>query len=101
MHFTLKQNPLSDIYRKTIFLRKNYPALSRGIYTTIKADGMMLHYAREWNGQRIEIIMNPGDTPVSCTPTGDVLLKKECACDLLMPNGYVVTRSVSHGMHHL
>ena len=96
-----KQNPLSDIYGKLIALRKNNPALSYGTYITIEASGMMLHYAREWNGQRIEIMINPGDAPVSCTPSGDVILKKECACDLLLPKGYVVTRSASHGMHYL
>ena len=96
-----EQNPLSDIYRKLITLRRENPALSHGTYKTIKADSMMLHYAREWNGQRIEVMMNPGNTPVSCSLSGDVLLKKECACDLLMPTGYVVTRSTSYGMHHL
>lgn len=96
-----EQNPLSDIYKKMITMRKNNPALSHGTYTTIKTDGMMLHYAREWDGQCIEIAVNPGKTPVSYSLYGDVLLKKGYACDLLMPNGYVVTRSVSHGMHHL
>ena len=95
------QSPLSDIYRKMTALRRNNPALTRGTYETVQAEGMMLHYAREWNEQRIEIMLNPGDVPVRCSFSGDVLLKKGCACDLLMPKGYVVTRSASHGMHHL
>ena len=96
-----KQSSLSDIYRKLIVLRRNNAALSHGTYETVKTESMMLHYAREWNGQRIEIAINPGSVPAGCSPAGDVLLKKGFSCDLLMPKGYVVTRSISHGMHHL
>ena len=96
-----RESPLSEVYRKLIALRRDYPALSHGTFETVKAEDMMLHYAREWDGQRIEIAVNPGNNPVNCSPVGDVLLQKGFACALLMPKGYVVTRSVRHGMHHL
>ncbi len=96
-----EESPLTGIYQKLIALRRNNPALSYGTYETVRAEGMVLHYAREGEGQRIEIAVNPGSVPAGCSPSGDVLLKKGCACGLLMPKGYVVTRSASHGMHHL
>lgn len=95
------RNPLSEIYRKMITLRRENPALSRGTFETVSADGMALRYARKWEGLRIEIMLNAGDTPVPYAAAGKVLLQKGCACDLLMPKGYVVTRSASHDMHHL
>lgn len=92
---------LSEIYQELIALRKDYKALTRGVFKTVEATGMLFRYARELNDERIEIAVNPGDCSVAYSALGDVLLKKNCTCDLLMPKGYVVTRSVNHGKHDL
>ena len=94
-------SPLTDVYKRLIGLRKNHLALTRGSFETIEARDMLLHYARAWQDERIEIAVNPGSTSVPCTVTGDILLKKGFACGLLEPSGYVVTRSVLHGEHDL
>ena len=94
-------SPLSDIYRHLIELRKNHPALTSGCFETLSAKDMLLHYARTCQSERIEIAVNPGSEPVPCTISGEILLKKGFSCGLLMPFGYVVTRSFLHGQHDL
>ncbi len=94
-------SPLADIYKRLIELRKMHPALKRGNFETITARDMLLHYARNGQKERIEIAVNPGNVPISCSVSGDILLKKGYTCDLLMPCGYVVTRSILHGEHDL
>ena len=94
-------SPLSEIYQKLTALRKSNKALTHGRFKTVETTGMLFRYAREWNEERIEIAVNPGDSSVAFSASGDVLLKKNCTCDLLMPKGYVVTRSVNHGKHNL
>ena len=94
-------SPLSDIYRHLIELRKNHPALTSGCFETLAAKDMLLHYARTCQSERIEIAVNPGSKPVPCTISGEILLKKGFSCGLLMPFGYVVTRSFLHGQHDL
>ena len=94
-------SPLADIYKRLIELRKMHPALKRGSFETITVRDMLLHYARNGQKERIEIAVNPGNVPISCSVSGDILLKKGYTCDLLMPCGYVVTRSILHGEHDL
>lgn len=94
-------SPLMEIYGRLIALRKKHPALTRGSFETMAAKGMMLHYARSYQEERIEIIVNPGDTPVSCGISEGILLKKSFTCGLLMPKGYVIARSVHDGEHNL
>lgn len=94
-------SPLADIYKRLIELRKMHPALKRGNFETITARDMLLHYARNGQKERIEIAVNPGNVPISCSVSGDILLKKGYTCDLLMPCGYIVTRSILHGEHDL
>lgn len=94
-------SPLADIYKRLIELRKMHPALKRGNFETITVRDMLLHYARNGQKERIEIAVNPGNVPISCSVSGDILLKKGYTCDLLMPCGYVVTRSILHGEHDL
>ena len=94
-------SPLAEVYRKLIALRRTYPALTRGSFETTEASGMLLRYARVWQHERIEVAVNPGAVPVSCPVSGNILLKKNLSCGLLMSNGYVVTRSVLHGKHDL
>lgn len=94
-------SPLADIYKRLIELRKMHPVLKRGNFETITARDMLLHYARNGQKERIEIAVNPGNVPISCSVSGDILLKKGYTCDLLMPCGYVVTRSILHGEHDL
>ncbi len=94
-------SPLSEIYQKLIALRKGNKALTHGTFETVEATGMLFRYAREWHDERIEIAVNPGDASVAFSASGDVLLKKNCTCDLLMRKGYVVTRSVNHGKYNL
>ena len=92
---------LSEVYRKLITLRKDNKALTRGVFKTVETTGMLFRYAREWNDERIQIAVNPGDSSAAYSAPGDVLLKKNCTCDLLMPKGYVITRSVNHGKYDL
>jgi len=94
-------SPLTDIYKRLIELRKGHSALTRGSFETVEARGMMLHYARTDRKERIEIALNPGSAPSPCAISGDTLLKKGFTCGLLMPSGYVVTRSVHHGKYDL
>lgn len=95
------RSPLSKIYQKLIALRKKHKALTYGMFETVEAAGMLFRYAREWNDECIEIAVNPGDSSVTFSVSGDVLLKKNYTCDLLMPKGYVITRSTSHGKYNL
>ena len=94
-------SPLAAVYKRLIGLRKTYPALTRGSFETVEARDMLLHYARIGQEERIEIAVNPGSVPVSCTVSGEILLQKGFTCDLLMPCGYIVTRSNLHGEHDL
>ncbi|MBQ8161815.1 MAG: glycoside hydrolase family 13 protein [Clostridia bacterium] len=94
-------SPLTPIYRQLIGLRKSHPALMRGSFETIEARGMLLHFARTWENERIDIAVNPGNVPVSLAVSGEILLQKGSACGLLEPSGYVITRSVLHGKHNL
>ncbi|MBQ6514678.1 MAG: alpha-glycosidase [Clostridia bacterium] len=94
-------SPLADIYKRLIELRKMHPALMRGSFETVAARDMLLHYARIYQGVRIEIALNPGSEPIPCTVSGDIVLKKGFSYGLLMPSGYVVTRSIPHGQHDL
>lgn len=94
-------SPLSEIYQRLIALRREHRALTHGDFETVEADGMLLRYARVWQDERIEIAVNPGKVPVSCRVSGALLLKKGYTCDLLLPGGYVVIRSVNHGKNDL
>ena len=95
------RSSLTDIYQSLITLRKSYPALRYGDFETVEAKDMLLHFARVLEDERIDIAVNPGSVPVPCTIRGDVILKKGAACGLLMPKGYVVSRSEGYGKHDL
>ena len=94
-------SPLTDIYQQMIGLRKANMPLTHGDFKTIKAEDMLLHYARTWKNERIDIAMNPGQTSIKYDISGECLLKKRASCGLLMPGGYVITRSVINGNHDL
>lgn len=87
-------SPLTDIYQQMIGLRKANMPLTHGDFETIKAEDMLLHYARTWKNERIDIAMNLGQTSIKYDISGECLLKKRASCGLLMPGGYVITRSV-------
>ena len=95
------ESPLSSVYQKLIRLRASHPALTRGGFETIRAEGMLLHYARICPGERVEIAVNPGKEPVPCSVPGEILLQKNFTCGLLMPNGYAVTRRSQNVAHDL
>ena len=83
-------SPLTEVYRKLIALRRSHPALTRGDFETLEARGMLLRYARTWQGERVEIAVNPGLQPVPCVAAGEILLQKNFAGGSLLPEGYVV-----------
>ena len=95
------ESSLTDTYQAFIRLRRAHAALREGAFVTLETKGHMLRYARVLPDERIEIVVNPGPVPMPCTVSGETLLKKGFSCDLLLPTGYVVARSVNHGKHDL
>lgn len=92
-----EQSPLETVYHQFITLRKTYKALTHGYFETVHTNGMLFHYARIWDNERIDIIVNPGTESMSYTIPGKIILQNGVSCGLLKPNGYVIARSTSNG----
>ena len=95
------ESSLTDTYQTFIRLRREHAALREGAFITLETKGQMLRYARVLPEERIEIAVNPGPVPVPYAVSSEILLKKGFPCDLLLPSGYVIARSVNHGKHDL
>jgi len=68
-----------SLYRALIALRKQLPALSRGDYQPLAAEGELLLYRRVVQGQSILIALNLGAAPIAATSDefgldGEILL---------------------------
>ncbi len=96
-----KTHALEEIYRKLIDLRHNHEALRTGEFVTVETKGTALHFARISDCERMDIFVNPGDETTEFEISGEVLLKKNASCGLLMKEGYIVTRSENHAEHDL
>lgn len=55
---------LFEFYKWAISLRKESPALSRGSYAAIYAEGSLFVFKREYEGNTISVILNAGDSSV-------------------------------------
>jgi len=96
-----KTHVLEEIYKKFIRLRHDHEALRTGGFVTVETKGMALHYARISGLMRIDIFVNPGEETEEFEIPGEILLKKNASCGLLMKEGYIVTRSENHAKHDL
>jgi alpha-glucosidase len=56
------------LYRHLIALRRAQPALNRGSYEALGAEGDVLAFARNHEGQRLVVFLNFGDTPAPVSP---------------------------------
>ncbi|SEB25611.1 alpha-amylase family glycosyl hydrolase [Variovorax sp. YR216] len=56
------------LYRRLIALRRAQPALNGGNYEALEADGEVLAYARNVEGQRLVVLLNFGATPAPISP---------------------------------
>lgn len=92
---------LEEIYKTFIRLRQDHEALRTGEFVTVETKGRALHYARISACERMDIFMNPGRENVEFDVPGEILLKKNASCGLLMKEGYIVTRSENHAKHDL
>jgi len=53
-------------YRKIIALRKSFPALVKGAHAGLHAEGDVLHFTREWQGETVFCAFNLSDRPAVC-----------------------------------
>jgi alpha-glucosidase len=59
------------LYRRLVALRREQPALRQGSYRPIAANGDLLLYTREFEGDRIFVVLNLGSKPTAvAVPTG-------------------------------
>ena len=65
-------NPTSmlSLYRALIALRRSMPELALGDYRPIESSSDLLAYTREYEGQRVLVILNFGRAPASFGPSG-------------------------------
>src|SRR5262249_5175883 len=61
------RDSIYNLYRRLIALRRKHQALQIGSYHPIATRGAMLLYIREWEHERILIVLNLGDTPNEVT----------------------------------
>ena len=80
---------LREYYKKLIAIRKDNPALSRGEFQTLLTDGMTYGYLREYEGQKIVVIINNEDTKK--TISLDTGLGMRSVKDLLTGKQYPLT----------
>ncbi|MEP9351784.1 alpha-amylase family glycosyl hydrolase [Xanthobacter sp. KR7-225] len=80
-----KASPFSmlTLTRALLALRRARPALTRGSYRRLGADGDLLAYVREGEGERLLVALNLGGDPLSLAlpdggPKGEVLLSTYC-----------------------
>jgi len=85
---------LFDFYQRAIRLRKEQPALRRGIYSSIMAGHDRLFvFCREDRDSRITVAMNAGDDTVAYTrPEGDdVIWRSGGSKSTIDPQGFVIS----------
>ena len=83
-------DPLEDIYKKFISLRKDHSCIKDGEYETILADGKVYGYRRSNDNESIYIYMNNGDEPLNVPVNGRILISKNLNEGILGKKGYVV-----------
>ncbi len=69
---------LLHFYRDMLALRNTQPSLARGSYEQPVAQGQVLSFQREWQGERTLVAINYGQTPatLSVPTTADVVLRQ-------------------------
>ena len=74
---------LFNLYRRLIALRRVRPALRRGAYRPLEADGDVLAYIRETEGDRLLVALNFGSGQAALTipSSGTVLLSSNAGRD--------------------
>jgi glycosidase len=60
-----EQTSMYQLYRRLIDLRRNRGALLFGRYERVLADGDLLAFTRELEGERILVALNFGDKPIA------------------------------------
>ncbi|MDR3051477.1 MAG: glycoside hydrolase family 13 protein [Oscillospiraceae bacterium] len=90
MPWAAVETPLQETYRRMIALRREHPALSRGRFETVAARGRLYAYARVWQGERVTVFLNAGDTDadISAPEGGEMRLQKGLRGGRLAPRGY-------------
>jgi alpha-glucosidase len=85
---------LLNLYRRLIALRRLRPALTRGTYRTVLAEGDLLAYMREADGDRILVVLNfgAGDAKVPLAYPVTVLLRTDGVGDGDKRDGLLVVR---------
>ena len=85
--------PLADFYRQAIRLRREQPALRRGSYTTLCAEGGLYGYRRTDNQSAVSVWLNNQDTEVLLPATpGQTLWAQGLENGRLAPMGFAVFR---------
>ena len=79
-----------SLTRELLHLRRAHPALALGTMSKVRADGDVLRYARERDGERFEIAINFGD-PIAW-PAGEVVLSTHAPGDMLRLGEGVILR---------
>ena len=87
-----REDALEDVYRRLIRLRQEQPALQRGEFHTVKAEGSLYCYERTLDGQTVRITMNAGAGALPVKAAGKPLLQKSYEHGLLGGNGYLIER---------
>ncbi len=87
-----REDALEDVYRRLIRLRQEQPALRRGEFHTVKAEGSLYCYERTFDGQTVRITMNAGAGALPVKAAGKPLLQKSYEHGLLGENGYLIER---------
>jgi alpha-glucosidase len=63
-----------SLYRALIALRRKLPALSKGDYRPVKAEGDLLVYRRDHEGHAVTIALNLGAAPASVAINDGMIL---------------------------
>ena len=87
-----REDALEDVYRRLIRLRQEQPALQRGEFHTVKAEGSLYCYERTLDTQTVRITMNAGAGALPVKAAGTPLLQKSYEHGLLGENGYLIER---------
>ena len=92
MEWENTSHPLHEFYRKSIALRKRYPALRRGAFAQEASDDYVFRYSRILDEEKITVILNRSDTVVSFMPCKEFLWKSGEQNAILEPYGFVVMK---------
>ena len=86
-------NPLWDFYKRAIALRNEEPALRRGNFSLVKAEGGLYVFCREYRGERLTVAMNASGTEKGiCPGNGEMLWQSGREGDILQPSGFYVMK---------